>query len=102
MSCVPPEEGYVASTDTDLMSFSEKVHYLLSHEEFHDCIAWLDHGRAFRILVPKFLEERKVLQTFFGHNRYSYFLTQLQHYGMKQFTQGKDVNAFYHAVRCRN
>lgn len=98
MTSVPPDDGYEVPTDLGTMSFSEKLHHLLSNKEYNDCIAWVHHGRAFRVLVPKFLEQRKILQKYFGHNRYSYFLTQLQHYGLKQFTQGNDIHAYYHDV----
>jgi len=100
MSCVPPEDDYESPTDLNSMSFAEKLHHMLSDPECSDIIAWLPHGRAFRILVPKFLEE-KVLQKNFGHKRYSTFLTQLQHHGLKQFTQGNDMNAFYHESMLR-
>lgn len=101
MSCVPQENDYQPPTEIASMAFSEKLHHILSSEVYHDCIAWVEHGRAFRILIPKFLEERQILYTYFGHNRYSYFLSQLQHYGFKKISHGRDANAFYHESMLR-
>lgn len=102
MSNVPPGDDYVVTADLRQMTFAEKLHQILSREDLSDCISWIPHGRAFRIVMPKRLEERSILQVYFGHNRYSTFLGQLKNYGLKQITQGKDKHCFYNEVRADN
>jgi HSF-type DNA-binding len=41
-----------------------------SNPEFQDIIAWLPHGRSWRILQHKAFEER-VIPLYFRHGRYS-------------------------------
>jgi hypothetical protein len=45
-------------------SFPMKLHEILSSPEYKDCITWLPHGRAWRVLKPKIFEE-EVLPKFF-------------------------------------
>jgi len=82
------------------MTFAQKVHELVSLEgPSQNWIAWQVHGRAFKILVPKLLEQSKLLLKYFGHNRYSSFLRQLNNFGFKHISQGPDRNCYYHEVR---
>jgi HSF-type DNA-binding len=48
--------GREGSTQT----FPMKLHSILSHPEFLDIIAWLPHGRGWRILQMKAFEERAI------------------------------------------
>ena len=98
-SNVPPEDGYTHPTNVEDMTFAMKVHAILSQRDYSQCIAWCDHGRAFKILVPVRLEQSKCLGKYFGHDRYSSFLRSLSNYGFKHITQGRDRNAYYHEVR---
>ena len=41
-------------------TFPMKLHAILSNPEFSDIIAWLPHGRAWRILQTKAFEERAI------------------------------------------
>lgn len=102
-SSVPPEMDYVEPTTLEeIMTFSQRVHHMLSQDEYKNWICWCSHGRAFRILVPKRLEQGKVLFKYFGHNRYSSFLRQLNNHGFKHLAQGRDRNCYYHEVRVRS
>jgi hypothetical protein len=100
-SCVPPEKGYQHPRDIRSMTFSQKLHHILSRDDLSNVIAWASHGRAFRILIPKRLEQENILLEYFGHSRYSTFLSQLKKYGLKQITTGKDQNCYYHEVMVR-
>jgi hypothetical protein len=98
-SLVPPEiDNAGEPEDIDTMSFGQKLHHILSREEFSATICWMPHGRAFRILMPVWFE-RNVSGTYFGHTRYPAFLTLLNNYGFKHITQGTDRNCYYHEVR---
>ncbi len=96
-SSVPAELNHEEPTEITSMSFSQKVHHILSQDENAKWISWMPHGRAFRIHIPK-LFEQKVSPKYFGHSRYSSFLRQLNNYGFKHITHGKDRNSYYHEV----
>lgn len=97
-SCVPPELGDECPSEISEMTFPQKVHHMLSQEEYSKMIAWQAHGRAFRIIIPKMFET-KVCPSYLQHSRYSSFLRQLSNYGFKHITQGRDRNCYYHEVR---
>jgi hypothetical protein len=97
-SSVPPEPGHREPVDISKMTFAQKLHDMLSQDEYSGCLAWLPHGRAFRIISPKLMEQTKLLHFYFGHNRYSGFLIQLKKYGVKLITKGRDCNCYYHEV----
>jgi hypothetical protein len=97
-SSVPSEPGHREPLDLSEMTFAKKLHDMLSQDEYSGCLAWLPHGRAFRIISPKRMEQTKLLHFYFGHNRYSGFLIQLKKYGVKLITKGRDCNCYYHEV----
>lgn len=98
-SSVPPEIDHVQPTEIDELTFAQKVHHMLSDPENAVHVAWMPHGRLFQILVPKMLEQRRIFLKYFGHNRFSSYLRQLNNYGFKHLTQGADRNCYYHEVR---
>jgi HSF-type DNA-binding len=75
-SNVPAEIGYEHPTDIRDMTFSQKVHDILSQPEYKAWINWHPHGRSFKIFVPMYFE-RNVCDKYFGHKRYSSFLRQV-------------------------
>ncbi|EEC48853.1 predicted protein [Phaeodactylum tricornutum CCAP 1055/1] len=83
-SSVPPEMDYKDVEAIEEMSFSRKLHDILSKKEFQECISWLPHGRAFK----KFMFPR-------AWNKPS-FLRQLSNYGFKHILSGRDRNSYYH------
>lgn len=95
-SIVPPDSLYQTPSDINQMTFAEKVHHILHDDRYGSCIHWLPHGRAFQIAIPKRLEQTRVLQKYFGHNRFSSFLRQLNNHGFKHITRGVDRNSYYH------
>ena len=97
-SSVPASLDWTEPEKIEDMTFAQKVHHLLSQKEFERWIAWRPHGRAFAVVVPKRLEQAKVLSKYFGHNRYSSFLRQLNNHGFKHTTKGADRNCYYHEV----
>lgn len=67
------------STTAKEPTFPVKLHMILSNPEFQDIIAWLPHGRSWRILQQKAFEER-VIPLYFRHGRYSSFARQVRLY----------------------
>ena len=102
-------------------TFPAKLHMILSNHDFQDIIAWLPHGRSWRILQQKAFEER-VIPLYFRHGRYSSFTRQVSYYtmppptslfwfltfwrfccqvngwGFRRVTHGSDYNSYYHEV----
>jgi len=64
-------------------SFPVKLYKILSNPKFSDIIAWLPHGRAWRILKPKTFEE-EVIPVFFRSDRYASFMRQVRVLGIKR------------------
>lgn len=79
-------------------TFPVKLHMILANPEFQDIIAWLPHGRSWRIVQQKAFEER-VLPLYFRHGRYSSFARQVNGWGFRRVTHGSDYNSYYHEVR---
>ena len=97
-SIVPKELDHEAPVKIEDMSFAEKVHDILTKEEYSNYISWRPHGRAFCITVPNMFEKH-VCEKYFGHKRYSSFLRQVNNHGFKHLTKGDDRNCYYHEVR---
>jgi len=57
-------------------SFPAKLHRILSEPANREYIAWLPHGRAWRILKPKGFEE-DIIPKYFRSERYASFMRQV-------------------------
>lgn len=90
-SKVPAKDDYKCPTDINEMTFSQKLHHILSQEDYEKWISWMPHGRAFKVHVPV-LFESQVCPKYFGHKRYSSFLRELNNYGFKHISKGADRN----------
>ena len=89
---VPPEKAdEIPIHDINAMTFSQKVHHILSTPEYEGCISWMPHGRSFQVHVPKNFEVT-VCPQYFKHRRYSSFLRELNKYGFKHISKGTDRN----------
>jgi hypothetical protein len=56
-------------------NFPAKMHSILSRPDLADVIAWLPHGRSWRVLKPREFEVR-VIPTYFEHAKFSSFIRQ--------------------------
>eukprot|EP00977_Amphora_coffeiformis_P028296 scaffold34922_cov141-Amphora_coffeaeformis.AAC.7 len=99
-SKIQPSSDYAPVTDIDAMSFSQKVHAILSNPAYEACITWMPHGRAFKVTAPLAFE-REACPKYFGHGRYSSFLRSLNNYGFKHISKGTDRNCYYHELMLR-
>jgi hypothetical protein len=97
-SSVPAEMNYKDLEKISEMTFSQKVHHMLSQEEYKKLVDWSPHGRTFRVKVPA-LFEKHISEKYFGHKRYSSFLRHLSNNGFKHISNGPDRNSYYHEVR---
>ena len=91
-SRVPPAADYVVPGCIEDMTFSQKIHDMLSKPaQYGHIIAWMPHGRAFQVLKPQ-LFEKHLCPLYFGHGRYSSFLRSLNNFGFKHLSRGPDRN----------
>lgn len=72
-------------------TFPVKLHMILSNPEFEKIVGWLPHGRAWRVLDHKALEEI-VIPLYFRHGRYSSFARQINGWGFKRVVHGADYS----------
>ena len=78
--------------------FPLKLHVLLyftKENGLSNIVSWLEHGRAFRIFDTKQFEE-VVMSRFFTMRKITSFHRQLNLYGFRRLTHGKDEGAYYH------
>ena len=80
--------------------FPEKLHRLLKEIEDDgngDVISFYSHGRAIGIHKPdKFVNE--IMPKYFKQSRLSSFQRQLNLYGFKRITAGRDAGGYYHEL----
>jgi len=78
--------------------FPFKLHQLLEDTEkngHESIISWQPHGRSFVVHKPKeFVAE--ILPTYFKQSKIGSFQRQLNLYGFRRFTGGKDKGGYYH------
>jgi hypothetical protein len=82
-------------------TFPAKLQAILSRPDNADIIAWMPHGRSWRVLKPREFEV-KVIPLFFEHAKFSSFIRQANGWGFRRITQGRDRNSYYHPLFLRN
>jgi len=80
--------------------FPEKLHDMLSANTETDVIDWAPHGRCFVIKKPKVFAAT-IMPKHFKHTKITSFQRQLNLYGFKRITKGKDRGAYYHELFLR-
>lgn len=78
-------------------NFPAKMHAILSRPDLADVVAWLPHGRSWRVLKPREFEIR-VIPTYFEHAKFSSFIRQANGWGFRRITQGRDRNSYYNEL----
>eukprot|EP00522_Entomoneis_paludosa_P017196 CAMPEP_0172442956 /NCGR_PEP_ID=MMETSP1065-20121228/3281_1 /TAXON_ID=265537 /ORGANISM="Amphiprora paludosa, Strain CCMP125" /LENGTH=508 /DNA_ID=CAMNT_0013193003 /DNA_START=9 /DNA_END=1535 /DNA_ORIENTATION=- len=81
-------------------NFPAKLHSMLARQDLADIIAWMPHGRSWRVLKPREFEVR-VIPTYFEHAKFSSFIRQANGWGFRRITQGRDRNSYYHPLFLR-
>ncbi len=64
-------------------NFPALLHSILSDEQYSHMIAWMPHGRAWKV-QDKELLMREAVPSFFGQSKYASFLRQLNMWGFKR------------------
>ena len=96
------DDTYFQSQEEDYelelsLPFPIKLHYILSSPKFQDCITWLPHGRAWKVLDQHVLEKR-VIPLFFRSDKYASFMRQVNGWAFTRVADGPDANSYYHDV----
>jgi hypothetical protein len=90
------EEG--AGNDDATDTFPFKLYRMLADAEAEnkeDIVSFLDHGRSFAIHKPReFVAE--IMPRYFTTSRMSSFQRQLNLYGFRRITEGRDKGGYYH------
>jgi hypothetical protein len=82
-------------------SFPQRLINMLSNEEHSDVIAWLPHGKAFRIHKQKrFINE--VFPNYFKKSMFSSFVRKLSRWGFNRVSRGPEVGSYYHPLFLRD
>lgn len=68
-----PSKGAASKKDA---SFPQKLHEILSNPEYNEMIAWMPHGKSWRILKPSAFEN-VVIPLHFRHSKYASFMRQV-------------------------
>jgi len=75
--------------------FPKKLHKMVTESNLDSVISWLPHGRGFMVYdVDEFAAE--ILPKYFNHSKFASFQRQLNCYGFRRFSQGRDAGAYYH------
>eukprot|EP00957_Ditylum_brightwellii_P106586 8131600-Ditylum_brightwellii.AAC.1 len=74
--------------------FPQKLHQILANPDNKEWIAWLPHGRAWKILDKAKFEE-KVLPQYFRSSKLASFMRQVNNWGFDRAHFGPDENAYY-------
>jgi hypothetical protein len=97
----PPKPMVPANADygrDNSLPFSQRLHRVLAQDMYKDAIAWMPHGRCFRVLNPQLFELR-VLPGNFEETSYFAFMERLIAFGFTRIPKGRDMDCYYHEVR---
>ena len=92
-------EGYALGFDRRSLSetiFPMKLYEILCNPDFRDAIAWMPHGRSWKVLEKKDFMEH-ICQQYFSQTRYESFIRQVNGWGFKRMRrEGPDRGSYYH------
>mmetsp|Transcript_18785 Transcript_18785/g.29090 ORF Transcript_18785/g.29090 Transcript_18785/m.29090 type:complete len:339 (+) Transcript_18785:71-1087(+) len=86
-----------------MKTFPEKLMEVLSRSDDADCvrcIAWLPHGRSFKIIDQDYFM-KEICPRYFKATQYKSFTRQFNLWGFKRITNGADAGAYYHQMFLR-
>jgi len=90
------EGGKLIKHKKSTNNFPARLHKMLSESKNEDVIAWMPHGRAWKILNKERLKS-EVLPNYYVCKKYESFSRQLNGWGFKRLHQsGTDLGCYYH------
>jgi len=96
----PPAVALVGpEKNAESVSFPRKLYNMLNRVErdgVADIISWQPHGRCF--VVHRYPEFKSLLPRYFKLTKIASFQRQLNLYGFKRITKGRDRNGYYHEL----
>mmetsp|Transcript_18662 Transcript_18662/g.53805 ORF Transcript_18662/g.53805 Transcript_18662/m.53805 type:complete len:518 (-) Transcript_18662:295-1848(-) len=81
--------------------FPSKLHEMLSDPDAQGLVAWLPHGRAWRVLDADRFARSTLLSRHFRHGNYRSFMRQVSGWGFRRVERGRDSGAYYHQLFLR-
>ena len=95
-----PTPSSRASSESSIrvQKFPAKLYVILAQKEFQNIIAWLPHGRSWKILKPA-LFETMVMPLFFEYSNYHSFNRLVNAWSFRRISGGPDHGSYYHEVR---
>ena len=89
-----------ASNEASILSqkFPVKLYSILARQEFQHIIAWLPHGRSWKILKPV-LFELIVMPLYFEYSNYHSFNRLVNAWSFRRIRSGSDRGSYYNEVR---
>jgi hypothetical protein len=81
-----------------VQKFPVKLYAILAQKEFQEIIAWMPHGRAWKVLKPSMFESL-VMPLFFEYSNYHSFNRLVNAWSFRRVSSGPDRGAYYHEVR---
>jgi hypothetical protein len=90
----------VASNEASIRAqkFPVKLDAILSQKAFHHIIAWMPHGRSWKVLKPK-LFETIVMPLYFEYSNYHSFNRLVNAWSFRRVSHGPDRGSYYNEVR---
>jgi len=85
-----------------VQKFPLKLYAILAQNEFQDIIAWMPHGRSWKVHKPNLFETR-IMPMFFEYSNYHSFNRLVNAWSFRRVSNGVDRGSYYHEVsRIRN
>jgi HSF-type DNA-binding len=78
-------------------TFPHKLYHILQNRDFKDIIAWMPHGRSWKLLDRKEFTKR-VLPLYFRHQKHASFKRQLSGWEFRRGLKECVGNEYYHQV----
>jgi hypothetical protein len=109
-STFPARSEDIANDKVEIINrFPYKLHQMLSHPDFRDVVTWLPHGRGFKVLNRKQMENN-VLSCFFESANYNSFVRLLNAWQFRRkrtpstgdkTSRNDDFGSYYHELFLR-
>lgn len=96
---VPQHMTQLAAAGAREPTFVVKLHTILSNSDLSNIIAWLPHGRSWRIFDQTAFE-KQVIPLYFQHGHFPSFTRQVSGWGFRRVLMGDDANSYHHKVGC--